>query len=1158
MSEKAQPRLQANVPHSQPLLQILRNLPEYNRLLELTGGDGPPCGPSAAFGLPSPHRAHVFAALSQQTGGLLIAEDEQSAERHFALASSLSPHIALLPPRELPLVHAYAAAGDRSKTRISTLMRLATGERVGVIASAEALLQLLAPPEVLKKAVHPLQLGDVFPTRALFASLCEAGYEPVELVEGSGQASLRGDILDVFPPHAPQPYRIEFFDDEVDRISIYDPQTQRSLERAERILLPPATEAPQNKAAIARALSAIQSAKGFDAQRLAFEEGRACPGAEILLPVLYESIHTLFDYLPEDTPLLIEEPHRVEQNAVAAERLFHASIEAMLQRGEGIAAQVNLQMRASLLFRLLNTPRTILLQAMARPFAPIHIKESVQFDARPAPRYTGEVLELARDIAAIRHTGGMVLLYAGTHAERLGQQLLDEGLETGRAETLTRMPVQGEVLLLDASLSQGLFYPTLQLTLLSETELFGFTRRTERKRRSDKPRLVFSELKPGDYIVHEAHGIGRFAGVEALTVQEHTRDYLLMEYASGDKLYIPTDQLDRVQKYIGGDETPKLSKLGGSEWQRQVSRARTAVKELAFDLAKLYAERQNASGFAFAADTQWQQQLEERFPYQETPDQLRSAQEIKRDMESPRVMDRLLLGDVGYGKTEVALRAAFKAVQDSKQVAILVPTTILAQQHYNTLSTRFSGFPVRVALLSRFKTAQEQKEIKHLMAEGQIDVIIGTHALLGKDVKFKDLGLLIVDEEQRFGVGHKEQIKTLKANVDVLTLSATPIPRTLHMSMAGIRDMSIMDTPPEDRYPVQTYVLEYSDTLLRDALLKELNRGGQCYVVYNQVRRLEQFSQHIRGLLPEAAVTYAHGQMPELQLEKTMLDFMEGRYDILLCSTIIENGLDIGNVNTLFVLDADKMGLSQLYQLRGRVGRTARLGYAYFTFARDKVLTEVAHKRLQALTEFAQFGAGREIALRDLEIRGAGSLLGAQQHGHIADIGYEYYCKLMSSAVREEQGNGEPHLEVETVLDIPLDAYIPKSYIKNEVQRLSMYKRIAFIEDGAGMMDVQEELEDRYGDIPDATQNLMDISLLKALCGQAQITSLSISEGQAKLLFHAQAQLDGAKLLEAAAAFSLQLLPGETVSLLYKKPLADAHEMLLALFPLLEMMAGCF
>ena len=1130
-----------------PLLHVLRDLPEYNRLCELvTDADGP----AAAFGLPESARAHIFAALAQQCGGLYVCADDHAARRAFAFVSALTDNAAYLPARETPLINTYASAGTTAKARIAALVRLSLGEPVALITSVEAAMQALAPPEVLRAATRTLHIGETCPPRALLTHLAEAGYEVTDLTEAPGQVSLRGDILDVFSPQLPLPCRVEFFDDEIDRMGTFDPETQRTIDRLSTCLLAPATEAPQDQLAIARGLSAIKDAKGFDAQRIAFESGRGSPGAEALIPVLYAAPCDLFAYLPARAPICVEELPRVAETAQSMERLFTGRLTSVLVNGEGLSAQAKLHSTANELFFRLNTPRTALFYALNRHASHIRARETVQFSVRTAPQYRGDCAELVRDIQNLRNTGEAVLLFAGTHAERLSQQLFDEGCETALMQDLHRLPLRGEAAIVPHSLPQGLVYPALHLHLYTEVELFGTAREAQRKHQQRKDKLVFSELRPGDYVVHEAHGIGRFEGVETLVVQDITKDYLLMRYASGDQLYIPTDQLDRVQKYIGADDAPKLSKLGGSDWQRQVGRARAAVKELAFDLAKLYAERQSARGFAFSKDSAWQAQMEEQFPYEETPDQAQSIQQIKRDMESERVMDRLLCGDVGYGKTEVALRAAFKAVQDSKQTAFLVPTTILAQQHYNTLCTRFAGFPVRVAMLSRFHSAQENKKIKAQLATGQVDIVVGTHALLAKDVHFRELGLLIIDEEHRFGVGHKEQMKNLRKSVDVLTLTATPIPRTLHMSMVGIRDMSVLETPPEDRHPVQNYVLEYSDTLLTDAVRKELSRGGQCYIVYNNVKGMEYFSSKLRTLLPEANIAYAHGQMPEQQLERTMLAFMEGTFDVLLCSTIIESGLDIPNVNTMIVVDANKMGLAQLYQLRGRVGRSNRLGYAYFTFEKDKELSEIAHRRLGALTEFAQFGAGREIALRDLEIRGAGSLLGAQQHGHIADVGYEYYCKLMGAAVKEARGE-EAGFEVDPVVDIPLDAHIPKDYILNEVQRLSMYKRIAMIRDEPALLDVQEELEDRYGDIPAATQNLMDIALVKAYCARAQAPALTIRAGSAKLVFHENAALDGAKLLHAATAYGAKLQPGETLALLYERAAAEPAELLRLLRPLL-------
>ncbi len=1157
------------------LLDALRDAPEFNRLHELMAAG---LGPAAAFGLPEAHASFVFAKLSEKITALYVAASEQAAERAYQQAEALLGDRALfLPLREIRLTHAYAAAGGRTKARMTTLSRLILEKNTphAIIASVETLMQRLAPPEVLGRTVRRLSVGDEHPPRLLLSGLMDAGYEIVELVEGPGQAALRGDILDLYAPHAPRPCRIEFFGDEIDRISYYDPATQRSEEQLLEALITPATEAPQDAAAIARALSSIggsadpAAARGFDAQRIAWEAGKASPGAEALLPVLYPNAPaTLLSYLPSDAILLLQEPPRLEDAAQAAYRLFEQEVTAMLNRGEGCSAQMELLLPPDALFRALDTPHTGLLYTLKRSFGRIRAKDSVDFDAaRPAPVYPLEAgrEELARDIGAWKKTGSAVVLFAGAHGERLRQELLDLKCETAFAPKLMRPPQKGEAIIIGESLVQGMCWPSLRLVILSEAELTpGLTgaRALKKTARGARPQLVFADLKPGDLVVHEAHGIGRFLGVEALTVQDTTRDYLLLQYAGGDRLYIPTDQLDRVQKYIGGaGEEPvsvHLSKLGGSEWQRKVSRARGAVKALAFDLAQLYAKRGQEPGFGFSPDSPWQRQLEERFPFDETPDQLNSINEIKADMERPRPMDRLLCGDVGYGKTEVALRAAFKAAQDSKQVAFLVPTTILAQQHYNTLCARFEEFPVRVGLLSRFKTPQEQKKLKEAIKAGQVDVVVGTHALLSKDVKFKDLGLLIVDEEQRFGVGHKEQIKTLRANIDVLTLSATPIPRTLHMSMVGIRDMSIISTPPEERYPVQTYVLEYSDILTADVINKELGRGGQCYVVYNRVAQMEGFAKRLSGLLPASArVGYANGQMPERQLEQTMLDFLEHRIDVLVCSTIIENGLDIPNVNTLIVMDADKMGLSQLYQLRGRVGRSTRLGYAYFTFKKDKVLTEIAHKRLLTLSEFTQFGAGFQIALRDLEIRGAGSLLGAQQHGHMADVGYEYYCKLMDEALREAKGE-TPALEVDTVVDIPVDAHIPKTYIPSEILRLQMYKRIALIDGQEALLDVQDELTDRYGDIPAPTQTLMDVALVKALCAQAHISSLTVGNRSAKLLFHPEAQIDGERLFAAVSRFGLKVAPGpEQVSLTYTLAKADAAMILSQLPGLLMEIGAC-
>lgn len=604
--------------------------------------------------------------------------------------------------------------------------------------------------------------------------------------------------------------------------------------------------------------------------------------------------------------------------------------------------------------------------------------------------------------------------------------------------------------------------------------------------------------------------------METIEADGRVRDYIRLIYRDGNSLCLPTDQLDRVQRYVGtGEEPPKLSKIGSSEWQKTVSRAREGVKKLAFDLAKLYGERASRKGFSFSPDTPWQTMMESDFPYEETPDQLTCIEEIKRDMESPRVMDRLLCGDVGYGKTEVALRAVFKAVMDSKQVIFLVPTTILAQQHYNTAVSRFAGFPVRVRMLSRFTPKKEVRRTLDELESGEADVVIGTHRLLGKDVKFKDPGLFVIDEEHRFGVGHKEQIKELKKDLDVLTLSATPIPRTLHMSMTGIRDMSVIETPPEHRYPVRTFVMEYSESMVREAVLKEMGRGGQVFFVYNRVQDMERFAGKLKSFMPEVRIAFAHGQMPERTLERTMIEFIEHKYDLLLCSTIIESGLDINNVNTIIIYDADKLGLAQLYQLRGRVGRGTRLAYAYLMTKSGAVLTEVAAKRLKAIGEFTQFGSGFKIAMRDLEIRGAGNILGPEQHGFMSQVGYEMYLRLIDQAVKEARGE-EQREQVHCVVNIPLDANIPPKYIGRTEERMSMYRRIASIKSKGDMQDVQDELIDRYGDIPEMVQNLLDISVIKGSAEMAYITNLSVNEGEVKFAFDSGAPIDPSKLLNLA------------------------------------------
>lgn len=1123
-----------------PILTVLRDAPEFRRMEEALSRS---CGPVAAFGLQESHKAHIAAVLSLSHTVLLVSATDTGAARLWDSVRGYLPDASLFLPRETPLVHVMNASSERAGSRASALSSLLFRENRLVICSMGALLQRLAPRDVYVSQCVRLKTGDETSPRALVQRLAAAGYERVELVEGRGQVASRGDLVDVYPPDARYPIRVEFWGDTIDQMRDFDPITQRSVEQRTEALLPPAYETPQTEQAIARALRHAADKIGFETQVELWRQGLPAAGADAMLPLLYPKLDTLLDYLPESAVLVLDEPARLEEAAKTAEMTFAESVTAMLERGEGDAAQGKLQLGAEETLSLLNTPRTAACYALTRPHHAFPPKEIVQFLARPAPQYMGDTEELLRDVRLWKQTGEAAVLFAGEHARPLFEQLAAAGAEVAFSETLTRPPVRGEVLVTGDALLTGFAYPELHLTVLGASELFG-KRSAVKKVQKKRNTLSFSELSVGDYVVHEAHGIGRFVGVESLTVDGSTRDYLLLEYRGGDRLYIPTDQMDRVQKYVGGgdeDTVPHLSKLGGSEWQGRVNRAKASAKKLAVDLAELYAARASVRGFAFSKDTPWQTQLEERFPYQETPDQLESIREIKADMERPHPMDRLLCGDVGYGKTEVALRAAFKAVQDSKQVAFLVPTTILAEQHYNTLSARFSDFPVRTACLSRFQSAEQRKQVKKKLAAGEIDIVVGTHALLAKDVRFKDLGLLIIDEEHRFGVNHKEQIKALRQEIDVLTLTATPIPRTLNLSMSGIRDISVIETPPDARYPVQTFVLEYTDGLVTDAVTRELSRGGQVYIVNNRVRSIEQYAEHLRELLPEATVLVAHGQMPEKQLEQAMMDFMEHKADVLLCSTIIESGLDIPNANTLLVLEADRMGLAQLYQLKGRVGRSTRLGYAYFTVQRGRAMNEKAHKRLMAIREFTQFGAGFQLAMRDLEIRGAGSLLGAEQHGHIADIGYEYYLKIVQAAVREARGEETPLPETDVTLDIPMSAHIPAGFIPNEVQRLSAYRRIADAEGEDAQLLLREELEDRYGELPEEVENLFLLAKIKQLAKRAYIGLVTVRDGEAKLSFLPDAPLDGGKLLGAVSNFlGAQLLASEPPAVRIRQKNVDA------------------
>ncbi|MFR5171911.1 MAG: transcription-repair coupling factor, partial [Clostridium paraputrificum] len=918
---------------------------------------------------------------------------------------------------------------------------------------------------------------------------------------------------------------IELFGDEIDSIRTFNTESQRSIEKVNSIEVFPAKEIIIDDEIIDYALNNIKEEldltlknnkdkeRGIKLNTVIsknLEELREIHDFETIdsyLPLFYKKSESLFDYL-EDYIFVLDDKVRSLGKLDSTYLEFNENYSIFLQRGDILPSQGKLLLEKEELIELLEEKINITMDAINKGGEFLSPIRKIEINSAILHHYQGQLDLLIEDILKKKKDGYRTVILSGTRVrgERLVSTLRERGIESSYRDNIESIAL-GEVVITFGNLLKGFECPKYRTCVISDKEVFGEAKRKLSKTKSKSKGVSkiksFAELKPGDYVVHVNHGIGVYKGIKQIEVSGHKRDYLDIVYDKGDKLYVPVDQLDLVQKYIGSEgKSPKVNKLGGAEWQKAKSKVKKSINEIAEDLVKLYAARASVKGYKYSKDTEWQMQFEDEFPFQETPDQLSSIEEIKKDMESDKPMDRLLCGDVGYGKTEVALRAAFKAVMEGKQVAFLVPTTILAEQHYKNMIKRFSDFPIKIDMISRFRTAKEQKSTLQSVKEGNVDILVGTHRLVSKDIVFKDLGLLIVDEEQRFGVAQKEKIKNLKKNVDVLTLSATPIPRTLHMSLTGVRDISVIETPPEERYPIQTYVVEQNDQLIRDAIMREIGRGGQVYFVYNRVEDIEKIANYIKNLVPESRVGIAHGQMTERQLEKEMLDFMANEYNVLVCTTIIETGIDIQNVNTIIIYDADKMGLSQLYQLRGRVGRSNRIAYAYLLYTKDKVLTEVAEKRLKALKDFTELGSGFKIAMRDLEIRGAGNMMGSAQHGHMAAIGYDLYCRMLEDTVKLIKGDIDKE-PIETTVDLKVDAYIPSSYIEDEMQKIEVYKKIAAIESIDEYMDIKEELEDRYSDIPDPVYNLMDIAYIKS---RAKLLSIEeIKESGNDVIFRFQA-----------------------------------------------------
>ncbi|CAH0434883.1 Transcription-repair coupling factor [Clostridium neonatale] len=922
------------------------------------------------------------------------------------------------------------------------------------------------------------------------------------MVEGKGQFSLRGGILDVFPTCSSYPYRIELFGDEIESIRTFNIESQRSIEKVKSVNIFPAKEIVLTDEALEYGREKLKSEfeeiedKDKDKDRVeklrkilnknleSLEETCSFETIDSYLNYFSKKTESLFDYF-NDYYFIMDNVQRCEGKLNSTYIEFEENFTAFSQRGDIFPGQGGLLLNKEEILGSFSEQKIIFLESLSqnnnwlRPITKIDISQST------LTNYQGQLDLLIDDISRKKSEEYKTLILSGTRArgERLVDTLRDRGIESSYKDSVDKINF-GEVVITFGNQLKGFEYPNYKICVISDKEVFGEAKRKLKTKNKSKQKGIakiksFAELKPGDYVVHANHGIGVYKGIKQIDVAGHKRDYLDIVYDKGDKLYVPVEQLDLIQKYVGSEgKFPKINKLGGTEWQKAKAKARKSINEIAEDLVKLYATRATVRGYKFSKDTQWQKQFEDEFPYEETPDQLTSLEEIKSDMESDKPMDRLLCGDVGYGKTEVAVRAAFKCVMDGKQVAFLVPTTILAEQHYKNMKNRFSDFPIKVDMVSRFRTTKQQKETLQRLKEGNVDILIGTHRIVSKDIQFKDLGLLIIDEEQRFGVKQKEKIKNLKKNVDVLTLSATPIPRTLHMSLTGVRDISVIETPPEERYPVQTYVVEQNDQLIRDAILREVGRDGQVYFVYNRVEDIDRMAKYVQELVPEAKVGIAHGQMAERELEKEMMDFMSGEHNVLVCTTIIETGMDIQNVNTIIIYDSDKMGLSQLYQLRGRVGRSNRIAYAYLLYTKDKVLTEVAEKRLKALRDFTELGSGFKIAMRDLEIRGAGNMMGSSQHGHMATIGYDLYCRMLEDTIKIIKGeiSKEP---IETTVDIKVDAFISEHYIEDEIQKIEVYKKIAAIENIDDYNDIEEELNDRYSKMPESVRNLMDIAYIK-------------------------------------------------------------------------------
>lgn len=1112
--------------------------------------------PAAVNGLGHIHKALWIHGMcrSLHRRAVILTADEAEATRLVEDLTALGERVLCLPARELSLRRMESSSREYEQMRLAALATMAQGGFDCVVAGIEAAIQYTLPPDTLLSRTLDIQAGVTLPVKDPAAALVAAGYERVAQIEGAGQFAIRGGIVDVYPAAAPHPVRIELWGDTVDTISYFDVMTQRRTTSLSAVSIPPAAEImyddPLRLAEkIEELCHTLRSKHATEQKETLYKDvdrlrsGRLPASMDKYIPLIYDTPATLFDYC-QDGLWFVSEIGKIRERVRTFHWQLQEDIKGLTAQGELCKGLTDFAMPGDVLQLRLEQKGAVLLDTFAGGLWDIPVKAIYSVTAGQLPVWSGSVELLADDLNDMLHRNMAAIVLAGPEekaAKVLAEDLQKRGVPAIYAVSPEK-PIKGQVLVINGGLSAGAQFPEAGFGIITHGRV-GVKRKTVRRVRREKGAEIhsLSELSNGDYVVHTAHGIGIYEGVHRLELQGVIKDYIKIRYAKGDLLYVPVTQLDLVSKYIGtkDDVQLKLHRLGGQEWKNTKTRVRAVVKDIAKQLIALYGKRMATPGYAFEPDGEWQYDFERHFEYEETDDQLRCIEEIKADMERPVPMDRLLCGDVGFGKTEVALRAAFKCITEGKLCVILVPTTILAFQHYNTIVRRFEGFPVEIEMLSRFRTPKQQQEILKRVARGQVDILVGTHRMLSKDVQLPKLGLFIVDEEQRFGVSQKERIKELAPTVDVLTLSATPIPRTLNMAMSGVRDMSIIEEAPQDRRPVQTYVLEHDTGIVTDAIRRELRRDGQVYYLHNRVESIELCAAGIQSRIPEARVAVAHGKMTEEQLSDIWRQVLEHEIDVLVCTTIIETGVDIPNVNTLIIENADRFGLSQLHQLRGRVGRSSRRAYAYLTFRRGKELTDIATKRLEAMRDFTEFGAGFKIAMRDMEIRGAGNMLGAQQHGHMEAVGYDMYLRLLSEAVNEEKGIQTKEREAECVVDLQISAHIPESYIGDNAGRLEMYRRIADIRTMDDSLDVYDELIDRYGEPPVAVQGLIDVALLRNMAAALNIYEVK-QQSDTLLLYQRKldmevgskmtAKLKGRVLISAGAKpyFAVKIAKGLT------------------------------